>query len=187
MRTVQITQVAPTLGEIVRQSLLVAGIGLLLVSSLCLFSMGFRGCWPMWPWSYTASWFWDHDRLPRGFDSAGVAGFILSIRMAVDTNILIFERIKDEVWNGKTMQGGFSCRHDRALAILDANVTTLIVALVLLIRRYRNSAGVYRNPHHWYSSQYVYCVDRNQDLHGDLVDRKPERIFKRLGGGEVQA
>ena len=63
---------------------------------------------------------------------AGVAGIILSVGMAVDANVVIFERIKEEIIAGQSVrlagQKGFS----RALpAILDGNITTLIAALVL--------------------------------------------------------
>ena len=62
----------------------------------------------------------------------GIAGIVLTLGMAVDANVLIFERIREEVRRGQTprlaVQEGFS----RAfLTILDANVTTLIAALVL--------------------------------------------------------
>lgn len=62
----------------------------------------------------------------------GVAAFILSIGMAVDANIIIFERLKEELWSGKVMRTAVEAGFDRAwTAILDANVTTLIVAAVL--------------------------------------------------------
>jgi preprotein translocase subunit SecD len=64
----------------------------------------------------------------------GIAGFILTIGMAVDANVIIFERIKEEVARGdsekKAIQNGFS----RAFtAILDSNVTTLISSIVLFL------------------------------------------------------
>ena len=62
----------------------------------------------------------------------GVAAFILSIGMAVDANIIIFERLKEELWSGKVIRTAVEAGFDRAwTAILDANVTTLIVAAVL--------------------------------------------------------
>lgn len=62
----------------------------------------------------------------------GVAGFILSIGMAVDSNILIFERIKEEIRNGLDMQRAISVGFGRAIdAIKDANITTLLVAFIL--------------------------------------------------------
>lgn len=62
----------------------------------------------------------------------GMAGTILSIGMAVDNNILIYERIREELRLGKTPRGAVDAGFDRAtLTILDANVTTLIAAAVL--------------------------------------------------------
>lgn len=63
----------------------------------------------------------------------GIAGFLLSIGMAVDANIIIYERIKDELRNGKTLHAAIDAGFKRAfVAILDSNVTTLIAAVVLL-------------------------------------------------------
>lgn len=62
----------------------------------------------------------------------GIAGFILSIGMAVDANVIIFERIKEERRNGKTIRSAVGSGFDRALAaVIDSNVTTLIAAGVL--------------------------------------------------------
>lgn len=62
----------------------------------------------------------------------GIAGIILTIGMAVDANVLIFERIREEMSLGKTPLASVDAGYDRAtLTILDANVTTLIAALVL--------------------------------------------------------
>jgi preprotein translocase subunit SecD len=62
----------------------------------------------------------------------GIAGIILTIGMAVDANVLIFERIREELRLGKTPRAAVDAGYDRAtLTILDANVTTLIAALVL--------------------------------------------------------
>jgi protein-export membrane protein SecD len=62
----------------------------------------------------------------------GIAGMILTIGMAVDANVLIFERIREELKSGKTVRSAVDSGFDRALVtILDANITTLITALVL--------------------------------------------------------
>ena len=62
----------------------------------------------------------------------GIAGIILTIGMAVDANVLIFERIREELDIGKTPLSAVDSGYQRAtLTILDANVTTLIAALVL--------------------------------------------------------
>lgn len=62
----------------------------------------------------------------------GIAGIILTIGMAVDANVLIYERIREELRIGKTARAALDAGFDRAtLTILDANITTLIAALVL--------------------------------------------------------
>lgn len=62
----------------------------------------------------------------------GIAALILTIGMAVDANVIIFERIKEEIRNGKTLRSGVDAGFRRALTtILDSNVTTLIVGFIL--------------------------------------------------------
>jgi len=64
----------------------------------------------------------------------GIAGIVLTVGMAVDANVLIFSRIREERNNGATVQGSISAGYDRAfVSILDANITTLIVALILFL------------------------------------------------------
>lgn len=65
----------------------------------------------------------------------GIAGIILSIGMAVDANVIIFARIREELATGKTVQSSVKIGFQKALsAIIDGNVTTLIAALVLGIK-----------------------------------------------------
>ncbi len=62
----------------------------------------------------------------------GMAGIVLTIGMAVDANVLIYERIKEEMRNGAPVQTSIKLGYDQAFStIMDANVTTLIAALVL--------------------------------------------------------
>lgn len=62
----------------------------------------------------------------------GIAGIILSIGMAVDANVIIFARIREELATGKTVQSAIKIGFQKALsAIIDGNVTTLIAAIVL--------------------------------------------------------
>jgi protein-export membrane protein SecD len=62
----------------------------------------------------------------------GIAGIILSVGMAVDANVVIFERIKEELIIGKTLRSSVKIGFSRALpAIVDGNITTLIAAAVL--------------------------------------------------------
>jgi preprotein translocase subunit SecD len=62
----------------------------------------------------------------------GIAGIVLTVGMAVDANVLIYERIREEIRNGSTPQASIHAGYDKALStIVDANVTTLIAAVVL--------------------------------------------------------
>jgi len=62
----------------------------------------------------------------------GIAGIVLTVGMAVDANVLIFERIREELSAGNTAQGAIHAGYEKALSsIADANVTTLIAAIVL--------------------------------------------------------
>ena len=64
----------------------------------------------------------------------GIAGIVLTVGIAVDANVLIFSRIKEEISNGLPPQSAISAGYDRAfVSIVDANVTTLIVAVILFI------------------------------------------------------
>ncbi len=74
--------------------------------------------------------------LLNGFDItltlSGIAGIILSIGMAVDANVIVFARIREELATGKTVKSAMQIGYDKALsAIIDGNVTTLIAAAVL--------------------------------------------------------
>ena len=65
---------------------------------------------------------------------AGLGGFILSIGMAVDANVLIFERMKEEIRGGRTLGAAIEAGFNRAwTAIRDSNITTIIVCIILII------------------------------------------------------
>jgi len=62
----------------------------------------------------------------------GIAGIVLTVGMAVDANVLIFERIREELVSGNSVQGSIHSGYEKALSsIADANITTLIAAVVL--------------------------------------------------------
>jgi preprotein translocase subunit SecD len=62
----------------------------------------------------------------------GIAGIVLTVGMAVDANVLIFERIREELRAGSSPQASIHAGWDKALStIVDANITTLIAAVVL--------------------------------------------------------
>ena len=85
----------------------------------------------------------------------GVAGIILSIGMAVDANVIIFTRIKEEIGAGKAVKTAIDNGFQKALsAIVDGNVTTLIAAAVLF---WRGSGTVKALPPHWLSVSCSPC------------------------------
>lgn len=91
---------------------IVAGIALIFYTVLMVLAMGLFGI---------------NLNLP------GIAGIVLSLGMAVDANVVIFERIIDELKNGKTLHASVDAGFHRALtAVIDGNITTLISAGVLL-------------------------------------------------------
>ena len=63
----------------------------------------------------------------------GIAGIVLTIGMAVDANVLVYERIREEIESGKSMINAVNLGYDRALsAVLDSNITTLITSIILM-------------------------------------------------------
>jgi len=64
----------------------------------------------------------------------GIAGIILSIGMAVDSNVLIYERMREEFHAGKPLKAGIDGGYDKAFwTIIDSHVTTLITAFALFL------------------------------------------------------
>jgi preprotein translocase subunit SecD len=134
LKVVQSTQVEPTLGkEIVRQSLVSGIAGIILVMVFIVIFYSFPGLLADCALVMYAIFVLGFMALFRGvLTLPGVAGLILGIGMAVDANIIIFERIKDELRSGKRVRAAIHGGFDRAyVTILDANVTTLIAAGVL--------------------------------------------------------
>ncbi len=72
--------------------------------------------------------------VPVTLTLAGIAGFVLSVGMAVDANILIFERTKEELRVGKSLPAAIEAGFNRAWnSILDSNVSSLITATILFV------------------------------------------------------
>ncbi|MCD6225665.1 protein translocase subunit SecD, partial [bacterium] len=70
--------------------------------------------------------------IPVTLTMSGISGFLLSLGMAVDSNILIFERMKEELWAGKPWQVAMELGFGRAWdSIKDANICTLIICFIL--------------------------------------------------------
>ena len=81
---------------------------------------------------YTMMLLWVMRYLNATLTLPGIAGIILSIGMAVDANVLIFERFKEEIRKGRTLRRAMAAGFDRALTtIMDSNITTLMAAAIL--------------------------------------------------------
>ena len=127
-------QIAPTLGqEFLNRSLLAGGIAIFLVLLFMLIHYRLPGLVAGLALTYYAILVYALFRLiPVTLTLAGIAGFVLSIGMAVDANILIFERSKEELRLGKSLPQAIEAGFARAWnSILDSNVSSLITASIL--------------------------------------------------------
>ena len=130
----ELRSVGPQLGaDAMRTSLIAGAIGVLLV---CLFMLivyrvpGLVACMALGFYIVIEALIFSLIRV--NLSLPGIAGIILSIGMAVDANVVIFERIKEELRAGKTVKSAIESGFKRAFtAILDSNITTLIAAAVL--------------------------------------------------------
>jgi preprotein translocase subunit SecD len=134
--------VGPTLGqESVKASLVAGIIGLAIVAIFMLVYYrfaGFLAVIALGIYTTTTLVLYKLSALLPGYTIvltlAGIAGFILSIGMAVDANILIFERLKEELRNGKSFLASVEAAFDRAwTSIRDSNVSTLITCTILFL------------------------------------------------------
>ena len=126
--------IGPSLGaQDVQKSVIAGSVGLLMVGIFMVGYYGQLGVISMMSLIlYGLITFALFRAIPIVLTLPGVAGFILSIGMAVDSNILIFERIKEEQQKGKAFQTAINLGFGRAMdAIKDANITTMIVAFIL--------------------------------------------------------
>lgn len=136
LENVRLQAVGATLGEKSLESSLMAGmIGLLLV---CVFMiavyriMGVISCIALA--IYTSLFAVVISVLHLNLSLPGIAGVILTVGMAVDANVVIYERIKEELRLGKTLRYAIDSGYHRAVsAIIDSNITTMIAAAVLWI------------------------------------------------------
>ena len=134
LKQVELRSVGPQLGaDAMRTSLIAGAIGIVLVMLFMLIVYRIPGlvasialCFYMVLEALIFSLVRVNLSLP------GIAGIILSIGMAVDANVIIFERVKEELKNGKTVKSAIDSGFKRAFtAILDSNITTLIACAVL--------------------------------------------------------
>lgn len=134
IKVIEQRNVGPTLGaESVQKSLIAGAIGLGLVAVFMIVYYGFSGFLATLALIlYTGIVFGLFKLIPVTLTLAGIAGFILSIGMAVDANVLIFERIREEIRWGKGKQAAIDLGFNRAWSsIRDSNVSSLITASIL--------------------------------------------------------
>ena len=126
--------VGPTLGrDSIRQGLRAAFVGLALVILLML--IYYRASGALAVLALVLNIFFlmaTLGMLRATLTLPGIAGIVLTIGIAVDANVLVFERIREELRNGKTVLGAIDAGYGRAfVTIMDSNLTTLISAIVL--------------------------------------------------------
>ena len=127
-------QISATLGsQFLNQSLLAGALGILLVIAFMVIYYRAIGLIASFALVYYTLVVVAIFRLiPVTLTLAGIAGFVLSVGMAVDANILIFERMKEELRLGKTLPAAVEAGFNRAWnSILDSNVSRLITATIL--------------------------------------------------------
>ena len=133
---VQSRTVGPTLGqESIDRSLLAGTIGLAMVALFMIFYYRLPGLVSVLALLiYTAVTIAIFKLIPVTLTLAGIAGFILSIGMAVDANVLIFARLKDEVRVGRPLTQAVELGFNHAWpSIRDSNITTMITTIILYL------------------------------------------------------
>ncbi len=135
-KIVEESMVSPTLGaDSLHKSLIAGLIGLSLVALFMIVWYrvpGFIACLALA--IYAVLNFAVFKIIPVTLTLAGIAGFILSIGMAVDANILIFERTKEELKAGRTLYTAIEAGFERAFtSIFDSNTTTIITCVILYL------------------------------------------------------
>jgi preprotein translocase subunit SecD len=134
MRVLSVTTIGPTLGtESLRSGLIAALVGLGLVLLFLLAVYRVLGVVADLALLIFAFLLWGLVvAIPVTVTLPGIAGIVLSIGVAADANIVIFERIKEEIRRGKTPRTAVQAGYEKGFrAILDGNITTLITAFIL--------------------------------------------------------
>lgn len=140
LETIELRSVSATLGEKALESCLTAAaIGLVLVMIFMLLVYRLPGLISVMSLlAYTSVFililYFPFGDFKFNLTLPGIAGVVLTIGMAVDANVIIFERIKEELRLGRSIKAAVNAGYDRAIvAILDSNVTTIIAAVVLWV------------------------------------------------------
>jgi SecD/SecF fusion protein len=136
LKLISQTQVSATLGsEALDQGVKAGIIGLALVVLFLLLYYRFLGLIASIALgAYAIIFFALIDLIPITLTLPGIAGLVLTIGVAADSNIVIFERIKEEVRAGRSMSSAISAGYKRGIStIIDANVVTLLTAFILFV------------------------------------------------------
>ncbi|MFL5832616.1 MAG: protein translocase subunit SecD [Solirubrobacterales bacterium] len=136
LKLISQTQVSATLGsEALDQGIKAGIIGLALVILFLLLYYRFLGLIASIALgAYAVIFFALIDLIPITLTLPGIAGLVLTIGVAADSNIVIFERIKEEVRAGRSMSSAIAAGYKRGIStIIDANVVTLLTAFILFV------------------------------------------------------
>jgi SecD/SecF fusion protein len=128
--------VSPTLGAaVVKQGIWAGIVGLTITALFVLFYYRFAGIIALFGLAINGViLFGVMAMFGFTFSLPGIAGMILTIGMAVDANVLIYERLREETQGGKSFKNAISAAYDKAFtAIFDSNFTSLITAILLFI------------------------------------------------------
>ncbi len=136
LEQVEVRTVSATLGDEALTNAVKAGIiGLILVLLFMLIMYRIQGLMADFALlGYIAIVFIILANLHVNLTLPGIAGIVLSVGMAVDANVVIFERVKEELRLGKTVRSAVDAGFNRALsAVVDSNITTIISAVILWV------------------------------------------------------
>jgi SecD/SecF fusion protein len=136
LKLISESQVSATLGkQALHQGLVAMGVGLLVVALFLLFYYRVLGLIAVAGLAAYALYFYALIKLiPVTLTLPGIAGLILTIGVAADANIVIFERVKEEIRAGRSIRAGIATGYRKGLtAIIDANVVTIMTAFILFV------------------------------------------------------
>ncbi|HEY1538795.1 MAG TPA: protein translocase subunit SecD [Solirubrobacteraceae bacterium] len=130
------SQVSATLGrEALHQGLIAGIVGFIVVALFLLLFYRLLGVIAVVAMAVYALYFYALIKLvPVTLTLPGIAGLILTLGVAADANIVIFERVKEEIRGGRSIMAGIATGYKKGLsAIIDANVVTIMVAFILFV------------------------------------------------------
>ena len=143
------SQVSASLGKTALHQGLVAGlVGFIVVCLFLLIFYRVLGLVAIGGLVIYSAYFYALIKLiPVTLTLAGIAGLILTIGVCADANIVIFERVKEEIRGGRSIASGIAIGYKRGFgAIVDANVVTIMVAFILFVPVHRRREGLRPHP-----------------------------------------